>query len=173
MTTSKNEIDNYNFNSTLKRFESTETECFYCGESEGVENVSNQHYHPLYNEKDRLNLVVFRNVTYDQINIGIARCTSCKKKHKLLKSTESIIIYFLIATAIIVPFYQLFITRISMSKFLLLFVAMLLFLIVYGMFLGKYIHKLFSVERPDSCVASNKLISIFLNHGWSLDKPRA
>lgn len=68
-------------NERLKRLEPTDTRCYYC-ETEHSKSMNDNYFVPLFKEKDRTNVVVYRSVKYQKIDIGIPRCESCSAIHK-------------------------------------------------------------------------------------------
>jgi hypothetical protein len=75
---------NHTFNEKLKRLEPTGKKCAFCAEN-SMTSMNDCYFVPLYNEKDRTNIIVYRSVKYAKIDIGLARCSSCKQIHESAK----------------------------------------------------------------------------------------
>lgn len=71
----------YTFNEAKKRLEPSNTKCQYC-ETENSSHMEDNYFVPLYKERDRTNIVVYRSVKYQKIPVGIPRCRSCKAIHE-------------------------------------------------------------------------------------------
>ena len=98
-------ISNYNYNERLKRFEPQEKKCDYCFETE-AENIENYYYFYLYLEKDRSNYVLYRNVKFNEISIGISRCNNCNKIHEKAKEESNLLSYCIIALVLIIVLWK-------------------------------------------------------------------
>lgn len=72
------------FNEQEKRMEPIDNTCMCCGKDHSTGEKDN-FYITLYKEKDRTDLVVYRNVKYNYIDIGVARCPKCKEIQKKVK----------------------------------------------------------------------------------------
>ncbi len=68
-------------NERLKRLEPTDTRCYYC-ELENSQSMNDNVFIPLFKEQDRTNVVVYRSVKYQKIEVGIPRCPACKTIHE-------------------------------------------------------------------------------------------
>lgn len=71
----------YNFNTTKKRLEPTETKCQFC-EMESSTHMEDNYFVPLYKENDRTNIIVYRSVKYNKVPVGIPRCKTCRAIHE-------------------------------------------------------------------------------------------
>lgn len=77
-------------NKARRRIEPTTKVCTYCNETK-VDNVNDCYYVPIFRENDRTNLVVYRNVKFSKILIGIPRCADCKNIHEKAKNKALIV----------------------------------------------------------------------------------
>lgn len=71
----------YTFNEARKRLEPTDTKCQYC-DNDHSSHMEDNYFVPLYKERDRTNIIVYRSVKYQKIPVGIPRCKSCKDIHE-------------------------------------------------------------------------------------------
>lgn len=72
---------NHILNERLKRLEPTEKKCKYCG-IESSQQMNDNYFIPVFREKDRTNIVVYRSVKYAKLLIGITRCKTCLDIHE-------------------------------------------------------------------------------------------
>lgn len=77
-------MDSHVFNEQKKCLDPIDNRCMCCdaGFSRGEDD---NFYIPIFKENDRTNLLVYRNVKYSRINVGVARCKNCKEAHKQAK----------------------------------------------------------------------------------------
>ena len=68
-------------NDQLKRLEPQDTKCVFCG-NEHSRNMNDNVFIPVFKEKDRTNVIVYRSVKYQKIPIGLPRCQSCRQIHE-------------------------------------------------------------------------------------------
>ncbi len=62
----------YSFNQETKRLEPSETLCQYC-ETEHSTDMEDNYFIPMFQEVDRTNVIVYRNVKFKKIPVGIPR----------------------------------------------------------------------------------------------------
>ncbi len=78
-------MDTHILNTEKKRLEPSVNDiCIYCGKehSLGMDDIS---YVKMYKEVDRTNVIVYRNVKFKYIQIGVPICQKCKNAHKAVK----------------------------------------------------------------------------------------
>jgi len=71
-------METHVFNDTTKCLEPIGKLCVFCGKRH-AEHIS---YKPLYKEKSRTNLLVYRDVKFSKIMIGASICSECLAIHK-------------------------------------------------------------------------------------------
>lgn len=161
-------IKNYRYNETLKRFEPLEKKCTYCDLTQ-ISNIDDCYYIPLFLTKDTTNLLVYRSVKFDQISIGIPRCTSCKNIHENSSSKAANLSIGFALLIIIFLFYNL-------VSFGGVIVALgLIGIISCGNYGYKYLRDSFSRDKgiytPKDGAETNEVILDLVLSGWSLEKP--
>ena len=78
------------FNEQKKRLDPVDNKCTCCGKGFSIGEKSN-FYIPVFKETDRTNLVVYRNVKFSRIDIGVSRCSAGKALHKKIKPRSFLI----------------------------------------------------------------------------------
>ncbi len=78
-------------NETTGRLESTSTECSFCRGGDASQK-SMHYYKALFREQKRTNVIVYRNVKFAKIAVGIPRCKKCKEVHESANSFTMIMI---------------------------------------------------------------------------------
>src|SRR6187402_175160 len=73
-------INNYTFNDVRKRFENSDPICAYCSVNK-VRTPDEHHFVSVFKEVDRTDIVVYKSVKYQEVAIGIPRCTNCYVIH--------------------------------------------------------------------------------------------
>jgi len=78
----------YTFNKDKKRLEPSDTKCQYC-DTEDCTDMEDNYFVPLFKEKDRTNIIVYRSVKYSKIPVGVPRCKNCKRIHEKASTTAA------------------------------------------------------------------------------------
>ena len=92
-------------NEKLKRLEPVEKACIFCNVNT-MANMEDCYFVPLFKEKDRTNIIVYRSVKYSKILIGIPRCSTCAAIHESAKKKATM--YAILSAAGIFVFSLLF-----------------------------------------------------------------
>ena len=154
--------ETHDFNDLKNRFEPKDKKCKFCklGSSNG--RMSDNYFKGVYELHDRTNLIVFRNVRYDEVWIGIPRCRKCKLKHQFISLFS---IFFLIAA---IPL-SLFLTIYFGYKFefpvygiVVTFFILILNLLWIFHNIDKMMHHLFSIKNTDEVALKYPLVEYFL-----------
>src|SRR5688500_4438081 len=96
----------YNFNEEHKRLEPSETLCQYC-ETEHSTDMEDNYFIPLFREKDRTNVIVYRSVKFSKIPVGIPRCKTCKAVHAKA-STIGALVGWSVALIFVIGWFKIF-----------------------------------------------------------------
>ncbi len=159
----------YILNEKRKRLEPTSTLCQYCYKA-FTEEMSDNYFAPIYNEKDRTNIVVYRSVKFQKILIGIPRCKKCKAIHHN-SAMYSWIIGFALAVGLVF-LLNLFVDNIVYKIFfsILLFVPTLIltpsiFATILSARSGIFSEKEGAEREPQ--------VMQMLREGWTLSHPTA
>lgn len=157
-------------NQQLKRIEPVSKKCSFClnGTSQ---NMNDNYFVPVFKENDRTNIVVYRSVKYQKIDIGIPRCGDCKSIHQKAK-TKALLISLLAALAIVAFMVYNFLDFHAVVSVGLIFLAGFAgfggYVYFQNVFAGKAgIYSLKAGAEGDA------LVQDFLNQGWSLKQPSA
>jgi len=150
-----------------------------CGEgfSRGVED---NYYIPLFKESDRTNLLVYRNVKYSQINVGVTRCAKCKELQKTAKTKS---VFYGIGVGIGVAAFSIAV-GFALDMFLdLIIIGSILALIgvIAGVFIGlskanDYEEKILNSNKVltrENAARRYPIVEALLSDGWTFIVPTA
>ncbi|GAB2824575.1 hypothetical protein [Ferruginibacter profundus] len=158
------------FNERLKRIEPVSKKCSYC--FDGIaEKVNDSYFVPIFREKDRTNIIVYRSVKYAKIDIGIPRCANCRSIHEASKKKALVIA--MVAAAAVLAF-----TVYNFIEFNV-FVSVILFFLAGFVGFGGYVYLQNNFSRKAGIntlkegVENDPLVQDFLMKGWSLTLPSA
>lgn len=159
--------DTHFLNESLRRLEPNETLCQFCKNVQ-IEDPAHTYYCPVYKEMDRTNLVVYRSVKFNKIDVGIPRCKACHSIHSSSKTKGWIIsiiitivlgVLFFLSSGIYVIFYLVFGPAI---------------LLVFGpKILEDFITEQTAISTKKDAAEKDPLIASMLQGGWRLTKPNA
>lgn len=155
----------YNYNENLKRFEPKEKRCGFCFVKES-EDVANYHFIKLYKENSRTNLVVYRNLKYQEILIGVARCNDCVKYHDEYTSESPVIKYFiyLLILIFVLPIFGLNFFVIAISISLLIF-------FLHHKYFSKRTSEVKEIYTLKEGINLNETIQDLIISGWTFNRP--
>jgi hypothetical protein len=156
-----------------KVFDPLATNCAFCKTGTHSKSKQDNYLAPVYRTQNRTNLVVYRNVKFNEIKIGIPRCKSCKSAHSVVKTAShlsvfiGVILFFVITMSLSMMFDAgIFGMIISMA------VAFgLIYLMVTG--IEKAILSYYNVITEKEGALKEPLVREFLRNGWSIDRPKA
>jgi len=161
-------IPSHNFNERLKRFEPIDKKCSYCDDKSENTSAQSAYYQALFKEQDRTNIVVYRSVKFQKLQIGIPRCAECMKIHENCKSIS------------VLCGFGLAFLSIALGALLFGLVGGFIGLLI-GIFAGVFgqekIEDHFVVTkgiftRRDAAEA-NSVVQTFVLSGWSFTQPTA
>jgi|GEM_PF-939496 len=157
---------NHTLNEKLKRLEPTDKKCQYC-RVENSQHMEDNYFIPVFREKDRTNIVVYRSVKYAKLLIGISRCKTCldihekcRKKANLYSAGIFVAIVFF-ATAIW-GFYGLFAVPVG------IFVCVAAYTSIESSLVRKH-----DVFPKQDGAEYDDTVQEFIINGWSFTQPSA
>ncbi len=157
-------------NERLKRIEPVSKKCSFCytGTSQ---HINDSYFVPVFKENDRTNIIVYRSVKYQKIDIGIPRCTDCKAIHQSAK-TKALLISLACALAILAFMIYNFLNFHAVVSVALMFLS-----IFAGIGGYAYLQNVFARKAGISSLKdgaeNDPLVKDFLMQGWSLKQPSA
>ncbi len=171
-------MDTHIFNETEKKLEPIDNRCMCCGR--GFSRGENDNFYiPIFKEKDRTNLVVYRSVKFNKVEIGVSRCPECKRTHKKVKTKailEVVQLSLLSLTLLpllgwglttllnnIIPFFVLFFIGLGM---------MFLWIYLFPRFEQRYARQHHVLSRREAAMEYD-LVSSMIAEGWTFDQPLA
>jgi hypothetical protein len=153
-------------NSEEKRMEPKATLCCFCKQAHSTAMHEN-YFVDVYREQKRTNIVVYRSVNFNQIKIGIPRCTECMNTHYNSSIYASVIAVVGIVSLVVLSFY---------IHILLGFIAFLLSLgviaVIQPIIANKMIHQSGILTKRE-CAEDDPMVVDLIVNGWSLNKPMA
>lgn len=176
-------LENYYFDEENKRFKPLDKVCNYCGKGTN-ENDNENFYFKIFKEKNRLDFIVYRNVKYTALNLGIPRCSSCKKLHdKVERLSILILITFHLLMIVYIGFSLYFISKLPTS--IRIFSCIVYFLyFLFSLFTSfsfkssntvKLIQLLlilkYRILTSHEGAEKNKFIKKLLDNGWTINEP--
>ncbi|MBK9980866.1 MAG: hypothetical protein IPP15_00335 [Saprospiraceae bacterium] len=166
-------METHTLNEARKRLEPLSTQCAFCSTGTHSSNMEDNRFSPVYRIQDRTNLLVYRNVKFNEIQIGIPRCERCRKVHSNVKLASDIAIFFGVLLVFIIPvaFAIIFNTSTFGMIVMLIVTVGLVYLGVRA--LEKGILSACKVISEKDGALEEPLVREFLKNGWSLDRPRA
>ncbi|MFC4230537.1 hypothetical protein ACFOW1_01450 [Parasediminibacterium paludis] len=176
-------LENYYFDTDKQRFKPLDRICSYCGNAT-VNNEDESFYFKIFKEKSRLDLIVYRNVKYSEINLGIPRCTSCKDLHKKIErqSILTLIAFHLFCIGYILVSIS-YINRMPLGLIVFSCIIYLIYFLIisYSSFsssnsdLLKLIQIVLSLKykilSPYEALDKNEFIKKLLENGWKVESP--
>ena len=166
-----NQDETHVLNKRLERIEPTTKKCSYCIDEKIIRHVNDCYFVPIFSEKDRTNLIVYRSVKFKKIVIGIPRCASCKAIHAgaQIKGIIISLIVALLIVAVIVYNFLLFHPIVSVVLFFISVGAL-----VFGhVNLQNIFTKQKGIYTLKAGATKDYLVHSFLMKGWSFTQPSA
>lgn len=163
--------EKYIINETQKRIEPVEKKCSYCRKKE-MTLIDSCFFQTLYLEQNRSNYVVFRNVKFNKVSIGVPRCENCKSIHEEAETKAKK--YIFIATGIILVLPLLF--SFNFDAFTSGIIPALIVLIT-GFLMKNYIIEKIVINTDilseKDGAAYSVIVQDFLEEGWQYKQPEA
>jgi hypothetical protein len=164
------ETTHHVFNPSTKRLEPISRECSFCDDGT-MESMNSCYFNHVSMEKDRTNLVVYRSVSYDSIEVGVPRCASCEAIH-----ANALAMAVLITIVSFIGYVYLTIKLVLSKSFPPMFGAIMMFAgvaaaVYVGAFLFNYLIRRKNILTKLEGAENDETIKDFLMMGWSLGKP--
>jgi hypothetical protein len=157
-------------NQQLKRIEPVSKKCSFCFNGTS-QSMNDNYFVPVFKENDRTNIIVYRSVKYQKIDIGIPRCADCKTIHQTAKK-KALAISLTAALAIFAFMVYNFLNFHAVISVALIFISALT---GFGGYV--YLQNMFSrkagINALKDGAESDALVTDFLMQGWSLKQPSA
>jgi hypothetical protein len=166
------ETTHHVFNPNTKRLEPISRECSFCDDGT-MESMETCYFNFVSLEKDRTNLVVYRSVSYNSVEIGVPRCKSCESVH------SNAIILAVITSILSGVGFMYLITKLVVSKAVTpmgcaIMMLLGIFMAVYGgVFLFNYFIRRKNILTKLEGADNDETFTEFLAAGWTLGKPSA
>jgi hypothetical protein len=161
-------IPSHNFNEQLKRFEPIEKKCSYCDEKSENSSAESAYYQALFKEQDRTNIVVYRSVKFQKVQIGIPRCAACREIHESSKSKGVLCGFGFFALSVVLGSVLFGLV----GGFIGLFIG-----IFAGVFGAEKMEDRFVLGRGifprRDGAENNSVVQTFVLSGWSFTQPTA
>lgn len=153
-------------NEQLKRLEPTDTGCYYCGQANAT-NARCHYYIPVFKEQDRTNVIVYRSVKYQKVEIGIPRCESCMDIHD--NASSNAVLYALLAALVVV------ITGFCIWGIFGIFGIFIGIFVAFGShyFIQKWLVERRGILTKKDGAKRNATVQQFIINGWSFNQPAA
>ena len=168
------------FYKTSNLFVPIDNTCMFCGKDSSDSGDSDLFF-SLFKEQDRTNLVVYRNVKFSRINIGISRCSKCEAIQKGINKHSSIIGFSVgIGITVIFVLIGLLLAKSYNLSMILPFLAA-----IPGGLLGIFFGSLIYGQKQKKMSISNhilterdaamkySLVQSLLKEGWTFEQPTA
>lgn len=157
-------------NQHLKRIEPVSKKCGFCYNGTS-QQMDDNYFVPVFKENDRTNIIVYRSVKYQKIDVGIPRCADCKTVHQKAK-TKALIISLIAALAILAIMIYNFLDLHAVISVGLFFLAAITGFGGYVYLQNTFSRKAGIASLKDGA-ESDALVQDFLMQGWSLKQPSA
>ena len=162
------------FNEDKKRFEPINMNCSFCNSGAHSSSKGDHCYISMYSVKDRTNLIVYRNVKFNEIKIGLPRCKKCYSVHSTVKTADTFGLVLGIISVFVVPITICVVFSIISTILMCLLMGMMVPLVYFlNKSIQNYILASNNTLSQKEGAQKEPLIIGFLQHGWSLDKPLA
>lgn len=168
-------METHAFNEEKKRFEPVDKTCAFCGQRKS-EDPNDDFYIPIYKENDRLNVIVYRKVSYSKINIGLPRCPHCKEIHQKQKNRT---LLYTIGIGFVVTIVIFILTKNIFEEYTIIMallggfvVAMLTFIIARAV-LEKSMAKQENILPKEEAAMQYGIVRYFIDNGWTFNQPTA
>lgn len=168
-------METHVFNEQTKRFDPIDNRCACCGKSLS-QGENDNFYISLYKENDRTNLIVYRNVKFSRIDIGVTRCEDCKTIQRQVM-VLSVILGILagIATAAVL-FIIAQLIDMDVLSVIIIFVGLILGVAI-GILTGKHTNRTMCLKHgilsKEDAAQKYDIVNALLNDGWTFEQPSA
>lgn len=158
-----------------KRFEPIDKTCAFCGQRKS-EDPNDDFYIPIFKENDRLNVIVYRRVSYSKIDIGLPRCPHCKEIHQKQKKRTWLYAIVVGFFALVVSFLftqNLFEEFTILMAILIGFIATMVTYMIARVVLEKSMAKQENILPKEAAAMQYEIVKYFIANGWTFTQPTA
>ncbi len=168
-------MDTHVFNENKKRLEPIDKTCVFCGK--GIsESQDDNLFIPLFKESDRLNVIVYRKVSYKRLDMGLSRCPHCKEIH--IKQTKMTWIYTIIV-GILTAVVSFWLTKGFFDDFTIIMAILIGVIFACIAFFAsrillekRHARKEGILTKEDASIQYD-IVRALLADGWTFDQPTA
>nr|WP_315159101.1 hypothetical protein [uncultured Flavobacterium sp.] len=161
----------YVINETLKRIEPLEKKCSYCRKKE-MSLIDSCFFQTLYLEQNRSNYVVFRNVNFNKVSIGVPRCESCKSIHEEAEKKAKKYIFIAAGIIFVSPLLSSFDFDSLTSGIMPAIIVLIAGFLFKNYIVEKIVINTDILSEKDGA-AYSVIVQDFLEEGWQYKKPEA
>ncbi len=166
-------METHVYNESFRRFEPKKKVCLFCKTKALNSSMEDNCFSSVYNIQNRTNIVVYRNVKFNEVKIGIPRCSKCCSVHSMAKISSYVTVFVGVLLVFIIPIYLA--VQFDLGTIGMIFLVILMFGLVYLAVLAveKAILSTYDVISEKDGAMKEPLVREFLRNGWSLDRPTA
>ena len=160
-------------NKWKNRLEPIDNRCVCCGNGVSIGDKSN-YYVPLFKVTDRTNIVVYRNVKYQRIDVGVSRCPKCKAVQGRINAISIItgIIVCLGLAGVLIARLVKSSLPIPLGIIIGAAAGFVIGFICYNLLKSVLFKKKHILAKKDA-VSRYDIVKSLLGDGWTFDKPSA
>ena len=133
--------------------------------------MSDNYFDSVYSEKDRTNIVVYRSVKFQKLDIGIPRCKNCKKIHRN-SSVLAFVISFMMAVGVVL-FVNYYFRYDIVYRIFLSIIGFLLTFILPSYFIAKMLTSRQGILSEIEGMENEPQVQQLQLQGWTLSRPSA
>ena len=166
-------VDTHTFNQSKKLFEPRHSKCNFCNAGAHSTSKLDNCFFSVYNIQNRTNLIVYRNVKFKEIKIGVPRCKRCRKVHSNTKMAVNSFMVIGILLVFIIPIYFSAVFNLGVIGMIIL-MAITFGTVYLGMrAVESKMLEAYKVRSEKEGAFKEPLVREFLANGWSANKPSA
>ena len=166
-------MESHILNHERQRFEPKDTVCLFCTNKSSTRNMEDNLFTPVYCVQDRTNLLVYSNVKFNKIEVGVPRCGNCRSTHVKVNIVSNIFVFIAVFTTLILPVYLAVKFSLSTVGMVIALASTFGLTVLITMGVEKGLLSLYDVKSKKDGSLRDPLIKEFLRGGWSLKRPRA
>ena len=166
-------MDTHSYNEHQRSFVPLTKKCAFCPRNNDKTNLEDTCYTSVYNVQNRTNVIVYRNVRFSEIKIGMPRCEKCRSVHSKGKLAVNLCLFIGIPLVFIIPIWGAMSFDFGTIGMIVM-MAMTFGLVYLAMIsVDKAIFDSYDVKSEKDAAMKEPLIREFLRNGWSLERPTA
>ncbi|MBK9255688.1 MAG: hypothetical protein IPM42_09400 [Saprospiraceae bacterium] len=166
-------LNTHILNETKRRFEPINTKCSFCNTGSHNKMMEDNCFSSVYNVRDRTNLLVYRNVKFNEVKIGVPRCKSCRSVHSTVNTLTNIVIIIGVLLVFVVPITISVSLKTSTAVMFVMMALMVGIVYLTVTALDKAILSSNKTLSEKEGALKEPLVLEFLRRGWSLKRPTA